>query len=416
MFSRLTTSSFVQRYADTVFRLYPFMDRDRFMHDYEFVLSEHERTLSPHASPSQGHRYFLVYMAIATMATLHIRATSMLRDTLAKSEPVTAVQCLVALILNSLYCSDGGSTWQLLGIAVAQAISIGLHRLSDEAAFGSHGTNQDETHNLFWTLLLLDRTVSDALGRPYTIQDQDITIARPQNRESVATDASTPPSLAGALEHHYLVSESQQDPWKPDIYFLTIVDSWSRGTSLGATKAHDEYGTEYSLRLEARYLTCLSRKRLLAPNTRTLQHSTGRGLAGRTISACCAWLQLLEAQCMVGTVLLTTLDVYEITRAAVVCALIAQQLATSMPNELLVEVANMRVLAMSLLSFATAKFGHATELRNAVSLAYRYVPSALHSQKDKTPSETLSNTIETGNMLPRSLRKLLSIARKAAMS
>ncbi|KAK5747168.1 hypothetical protein LTR17_000303 [Elasticomyces elasticus] len=430
MFSRLTTSSFVQRYADTVFRLYPFMDRDRFLHDYEFVLSEHERTLSPHASPSQGHRYFLVYMAIATMATvtaadlhvsyfgsqLHIRATSMLRDTLAKSEPVTAVQCLVALILNSLYCSDGGSTWQLLGIAMAQAISMGLHRLSDEAAFGSHDTNQDETHNLFWTLLLLDRTVSDALGRPYTIQDQDITIARPQNREAVATDASTPPLLAGALEHHYLVSESQQDPWKPDIYFLTIVDSWSRGTSLGATKAHDEYGTEYSMRLEARYLTCLSRKRLLAPNTPILQHSMGRGLAGRTISACCAWLQLLEAQCMIGTALLTTLDVYEITRAAVVCALIAQQLATSIPNELLVEVANMRVFAMSLLSFATAKFGHATELRNAVSLAYHYVPSALHSQKDKTSSETLSNAIETGNMLPRSLRKLLSIARKAAMS
>ncbi|KAK5728651.1 hypothetical protein LTR15_001788 [Elasticomyces elasticus] len=426
-FSRLTTSSFVQRYADTVLRIYPFMDRDRFLHDYEFVLSEHERRLSPHASPSQGHRYFLVYMAIATMATataadlhisyfgsqLHILAMSMLRDTLAKSEPVTAVQCLVSLILKSLHCSDGGSTWQLLGITMAQAISIGLHRLSDEAALGSHGTNQDETHNVFWTLLLLDRTVSDALGRPYAIQDQDITTARPPGQESYVASNGKPPSLlAAALEHCYLVSESQQDPWKPDIYFLTIADSWSRSTSVSAVSPDDEHGAEQLSRLEARYLICACRKRLLITN---IPHSPDKGLGGRTISACWAWLHLLEAQCMIGTALLTTLDVYEITRAAVVSALIAQQLARSMSNELLADVANIRVLAMSLLSFATAKFGHATEFRNAVSLAFQYVPPTLQSTKHKI-SEPLSNTIETGKVLPRSLRKLLSIARTAAMS
>ncbi|KAL5044566.1 fungal-specific transcription factor domain-containing protein [Aspergillus fruticulosus] len=83
---------------------------------------------------------------------------------------------LEALMLQVSYSfnSAGPNTWFLVGVAARMAIGMGLHTrevyetLAPDAA--------DYQKRLFFSLYMMDRVVSTALGRPFAIQDDDITV------------------------------------------------------------------------------------------------------------------------------------------------------------------------------------------------------------------------------------------------
>ncbi|KAL4819550.1 fungal-specific transcription factor domain-containing protein [Aspergillus spinulosporus] len=87
---------------------------------------------------------------------------------------LAALEVLMLQVSYSFFNSAGPNTWFLVGVAARTAIGMGLHtrevyeNLAPDAA--------DYQKRLFFSLYMMDRVVSTALGRPFAIQDEDITV------------------------------------------------------------------------------------------------------------------------------------------------------------------------------------------------------------------------------------------------
>ncbi|KAL4966168.1 Zn(II)2Cys6 transcription factor [Aspergillus stella-maris] len=87
---------------------------------------------------------------------------------------MAALEVLMLQVSYSFFNSAGPNTWFLVGVAARMAIGMGLHTsdvyesLTPDAA--------DYQKRLFFSLYMMDRVVSMALGRPFAIQDDDITV------------------------------------------------------------------------------------------------------------------------------------------------------------------------------------------------------------------------------------------------
>ncbi|KAL4985272.1 fungal-specific transcription factor domain-containing protein [Aspergillus falconensis] len=87
---------------------------------------------------------------------------------------LAALEALMLQVSYSFFNSAGPNTWFLVGVAARMAIGMGLHTrevyetLAPDAA--------DYQKRLFFSLYMMDRVVSTALGRPFAIQDDDITV------------------------------------------------------------------------------------------------------------------------------------------------------------------------------------------------------------------------------------------------
>ncbi|KAL4736622.1 fungal-specific transcription factor domain-containing protein [Aspergillus similis] len=87
---------------------------------------------------------------------------------------MAALEVLMLQVSYSFFNSAGPNTWFLVGVAARMAIGMGLHTrevyetLAPDAA--------DYQKRLFFSLYMMDRVVSTALGRPFAIQDEDITV------------------------------------------------------------------------------------------------------------------------------------------------------------------------------------------------------------------------------------------------
>lgn len=100
----------------------------------------------------------------------------MLPNASTQDSDVTAIRCLSLQTILSLYSPQAGSAWHLLGLALTKAISAGLHRISQPD--NSDGSNGD-TIPLFWTLYVLDRAMAITMGRPFGLEDEDLTLSVP---------------------------------------------------------------------------------------------------------------------------------------------------------------------------------------------------------------------------------------------
>ncbi|KAL4941986.1 fungal-specific transcription factor domain-containing protein [Aspergillus oleicola] len=87
---------------------------------------------------------------------------------------MAALEVFMLQVSYSFFNSAGPNTWFLVGVAARMAIGMGLHTrevyesLTPDAA--------DYQKRLFFSLYMMDRVVSMALGRPFAIQDDDITV------------------------------------------------------------------------------------------------------------------------------------------------------------------------------------------------------------------------------------------------
>ncbi|KAL3437490.1 fungal-specific transcription factor domain-containing protein [Aspergillus tetrazonus] len=105
------------------------------------------------------------------------------------------LEVLMLQVSYSFFNSAGPNTWFLVGIAARIAIGMGLHTrevyetLAPDAA--------DYQKRLFFSLYMMDRVVSTALGRPFAIQDEDITPFADNDDENITLAGIIPRAKLG---------------------------------------------------------------------------------------------------------------------------------------------------------------------------------------------------------------------------
>ncbi|KAL4779770.1 fungal-specific transcription factor domain-containing protein [Aspergillus varians] len=87
---------------------------------------------------------------------------------------LAALEVLMLQVSYSFFNSAGPNTWFLVGVAARMAIGMGLHTREVYEALAPDVA--DYQKRLFFSLYMMDRVVSMALGRPFAIQDDDITV------------------------------------------------------------------------------------------------------------------------------------------------------------------------------------------------------------------------------------------------
>uniref|UniRef100_A0A060TG49 ARAD1D27962p n=1 Tax=Blastobotrys adeninivorans TaxID=409370 RepID=A0A060TG49_BLAAD len=90
------------------------------------------------------------------------------------------IQCLMLLAQIFHNSNERNTTWNLIGVAVRIAYSMGLHR--EGAITTTDGQDEKETKRIvWWTLYCYERFLSVSLGRPSTIEDSWINIEFPKD-------------------------------------------------------------------------------------------------------------------------------------------------------------------------------------------------------------------------------------------
>lgn len=88
-----------------------------------------------------------------------------------------------ALLLLALYLlrtpgnvgNLGG--WHIVGLAVRNAVELGLHRNIQRVGAKSYSPYEMEVRKrIFWSAYMLDRTMSLTLGRPFAVADHEIDV------------------------------------------------------------------------------------------------------------------------------------------------------------------------------------------------------------------------------------------------
>lgn len=89
---------------------------------------------------------------------LHYLAVKRLDIILKKGDESEIIHCILSLIIHSLFTSAGGSSWHLIGYAMAKCITFQFHKEPQHDVVVS--ANQiDHRRSLFWSLYILDRFV-----------------------------------------------------------------------------------------------------------------------------------------------------------------------------------------------------------------------------------------------------------------
>jgi hypothetical protein len=168
-FSRSITDDPVQRYLDTCDASCPFLDRKVFMTRYTQIMDSLEKVPTKAASSLAASDLLMVDIAIASgmlvspgyrfresvSTALSQRAFRLVPRILRESDNTTIVRCLIALTIFSTLSPLGGSTWHLMGLALARTMSAGMHTAGVSDCSASEKEKQ-ESGRLFWSLYILD--------------------------------------------------------------------------------------------------------------------------------------------------------------------------------------------------------------------------------------------------------------------
>ena len=164
-----------------------FLDREAFLAKYASILEEMKKGTIQGLTADAPHDLFLVYMSVATgtllapdyqykesfaTAIAH-EAMRLLPRIMRESEDPSVVQSLIAVALFSIYSPLGGSTWHLVGLALARSMSAGRSHVNVLIRYwyltlspGMHTSEvsdlcatdraRQENSRLFWSLYILD--------------------------------------------------------------------------------------------------------------------------------------------------------------------------------------------------------------------------------------------------------------------
>ncbi|KAK8040040.1 hypothetical protein PG993_008451 [Apiospora rasikravindrae] len=175
---------FVDAYFRNVNRAYPFVDRNKILHDLEVFGDFAQRRRDADST--------LLYLIMAIGCTTLQRAGQIPDDTALRfdvaysdiiqeclcRESIESIQILVLLALYSLFDPAGASAWSIVGIVSRQAMLLGLsRRASDETALSA--TAIELRHRLFWSIYVLDRMMATSLGLPVALTDENMDVPLP---------------------------------------------------------------------------------------------------------------------------------------------------------------------------------------------------------------------------------------------
>ena len=148
---------------------YPIDNDNDLRQSYEHTLQQHDENGLLCQDITKPQRIISVYLAIACAGfsssdissrvlagQLHKSATRLLSRYSAQIGPLSTIRSILYMTICSLYSSDAGLTWHLIGIAMSKAISLGLH----EAPTSENSPRSDrdkESKRLFQVLCLVDR-------------------------------------------------------------------------------------------------------------------------------------------------------------------------------------------------------------------------------------------------------------------
>lgn len=90
------------------------------------------------------------------------------------SGDMAALEAIMLQVSYSFFNQLGPNTWFLVGMAARLAVGIGLHTSSTYA--GMPVDMEQRRKRIFFSIYMMDRLVSNALGRPFALHDDDIDI------------------------------------------------------------------------------------------------------------------------------------------------------------------------------------------------------------------------------------------------
>ncbi|KAL3478863.1 fungal-specific transcription factor domain-containing protein [Aspergillus californicus] len=103
---------------------------------------------------------------------------------------LAALEVLMLQVSYAFFNSAGPNTWFLVGVAARMAIGMGLH--TREVYEPLPADIADYQKRLWFSLYMMDRVVSMALGRPFAIQDDDITPFADADDENITPEGIRP--------------------------------------------------------------------------------------------------------------------------------------------------------------------------------------------------------------------------------
>ncbi|KAJ4354125.1 uncharacterized protein N0V89_005858 [Didymosphaeria variabile] len=213
-------------YVEMICQTFPYMTAAELTECHDSMTMRHGNDDGPQPLPEH---LAIVYLGTATglLLGMHytykemlatefaLRAVRLMPKILDHAGNLSAIRSLIALVIFSMYTTFGGSTWHLLGLAMTRCISAGLHtiRLSDHR---SQNNEQRAGSSLLWTLYILDTYVSTSLGRPFSLNDQDIMVSPPTSPPSGVNDTNVEEATLRCLIQHAQMIRSIRQSIKPD--------------------------------------------------------------------------------------------------------------------------------------------------------------------------------------------------------
>jgi len=183
-----------RRHLDKYFKVvqfrYPCVDQEEVEDYYKvWVGQQTDKTQARQESPVKN---FIIYMVIAIGIALDeesaahssffsshflfaaIRHFEAVLEGAAGStdDPIDIIRALLLLAIYSLYSPSAGPTWHFIGLAIRKAVCMGYNM---ELPGDDHESVREKRRWVFWSAYVLDRCVCQALGRPLSIQDSDVT-------------------------------------------------------------------------------------------------------------------------------------------------------------------------------------------------------------------------------------------------
>ncbi|KAJ5281851.1 hypothetical protein N7478_007223 [Penicillium angulare] len=164
-----------------------------FLNDSE-ILELHAKRYQPIGTSPEGQfGRFKLYMVYAvgsevvqmsgTYESTPPRAflTTALRfdPTFRESMSIASIEAMMLLVVHTLVSTSNSSVWYMIGLAMRTCIDFGLHR---ESRYQNCNPKEAESHRrLFWCVYIVERHTAWALGRPFSIPEEEIDVEPPSN-------------------------------------------------------------------------------------------------------------------------------------------------------------------------------------------------------------------------------------------
>ncbi|KAK9446939.1 fungal-specific transcription factor domain-containing protein [Limtongia smithiae] len=146
-----------------------------------------------------GARYLQLTGTYAYSSDKHYEVAIQYLDILCYSPLIEIVEKLLLIIVFQLRSPSGPGIWHLTGFTIRLCVEAGFHR-----KLPVRSVMEDQRRKrLFWSLYLLERSVSVVLGRPFCIADRDIDVELPANvDENIRDEAELEKAIAASSMTH----------------------------------------------------------------------------------------------------------------------------------------------------------------------------------------------------------------------